>query len=94
MALETRVHDKRTSCGIHCSDVHCALDLLYCELSTIIPVLVVFVLTNEGNSTLRIIEIESGHVKIINEVNELILADRPVNLASASLKLLLQDGLK
>ena len=89
VALKTWVHDKRTCSRIHRCDVHSALDFLNCELGTIIPVLVVFVLTNEGNSTLRIIEVESGHVKIINEVNELILADRPVDLASSTLELLL-----
>ena len=94
MALKTWVHDKRTSSGIHRCNVHGALDFLDCELCTIIPVLVVFVLTNESNSTLRIIKIEGGHVKIINEVNELILADRPVNLASSTLELLFQDVLK
>ena len=94
VALKTRVNDERTSRGIHRCDVHSALDLLNCELCTIVPMLVVFVLANEGDSTLGVIRIKSGHVKIINEVNELILANRPIDLASSTLELLLQDVLK
>lgn len=94
VALKTRVNDERTSSGIHRCDVHSALDLLNCELCTIVPMLVVFVLANEGNSTLGVIRIKSGHVKIINEVNELILANRPIDLSSSTLELLLQDVLK
>ena len=94
VALQTWIDDEGTSSGIHRCDVHSALDLLNCELCTIVPMLVVFVLANEGDSTLGVIRIKSGHVKIINEVNELILANRPIDLSSSTLELLLQDVLK
>lgn len=94
VTLQTRVDDERTSSGVHSSDIHSALDLLDGELYAIVPMLVVLVLTHEGNGALGVITIESGHVKIINEVDELVFADGAVDLTSSSLKLLLKDGLE
>jgi len=94
MALKTWVHDEGTSCGVHGSDIHCALDLLDRELRTIVPMLVVLVLTNESNGALRVVFIEGGHVEVIDEVNELVFSDRTINLTSPPLKLLLKDSLK
>ena len=56
--------------------------------------LVVLVLTDKSDSTLGVIVIESGHVKIIDEVDELVLANRSVDLTSATLELLFKDGLE
>jgi len=56
--------------------------------------LVVFVLTHESNGTLSIVLIERRHVEIINEVDELILANRAINFTSSTLKLLLKNGLE
>ena len=89
VTLETWVNDEGTSSWVHGSDVHGALDLLDSELCSVVPMLVVLVLTHESDGTLSIILIESGHVEIINEVDELVLADRAVNLTGSTLKLLL-----
>ena len=56
--------------------------------------LIVLVLTDKGDGTLSIILIESGHVEIINEVDELILADWSINFTGSTLELLLENGLE
>ena len=94
MALQTWVYNEGTSCRIHSSDIHRALDFLDRKLLSIVPVSVVFVLTDESNGTLCIILIESWHVQIINEVDQLILSNWSVNFTSATLELLFKDGLE
>ena len=69
VALETWVDHEGTSGGIHRSHVHSALDFFNRELLSVVPMRVVFVLANESNGTLRIIDVESWHIKIIDEVD-------------------------
>ena len=94
VALETGVDDERTSGWVHSGNVHCALDLLDGKLCSVIPMLVVLVLTDESDGTLGVIVIESRHVKIIDEVDELVLANRSVDLTCATLELLLKNCLQ
>jgi hypothetical protein len=94
VALETGIHDERTSSWVHCSNIHCALDLLDGQLLSIVPVFVIFMLSDKSNSTLGVIVVEGGHVKVINEVDQLVLANRSVDLTSATLELLLKDCLQ
>ena len=94
VALEAGIDDKGTGSWVHCSNIHCALDLLNGQLLSIIPVLVILMLSDESNSTLGVIVVASGHVKVINEVDELVLADRSVDLTGTTLELLLKDCLQ
>ena len=94
MALETRINHERTSCWVHGSNVHCALDFLNSELSPVIPMCIVLVLTYESNGALSIVYVESGHIEVINEVDQLVLADRSIDFTSSALKLLLENGLE
>jgi len=55
---------------------------------------IVLMLTNKSDGALCVVLIESGHVQIIDEVDELVLTDRPVDFTCSSLELLFKDGLK
>ena len=94
VALQTWVDDKGTSSWIHRSHVHRALDLFDGELLSVVPVSVVLVLTDQSDGTLRIILIESWHVKVINEVDQLVLANRSVDFTGTTLGLLFEDCLE
>lgn len=94
MTLETRVDNERTSSRVHGSNVHRALNFLDGQLRSVIPMLVILVLTNQSNGALSIVLIKGGHVEIINEVEELELADRSEDLTSSLFELLLEDLLK
>ena len=94
VALQTGVDNEGTSCGIHRSHIHRALDLLDSELLSVIPVSIVLVLTDESDGTLSIILIESWHVQVIDEVDQLVLANWSIDFTSATLELLFEDGLE
>lgn len=94
VALQTWVDNEGTSCRIHRSYVHRALDLLDCELLSVVPVSIILVLADESDGTLCIILIESWHVQVIDEVNQLVLANWSIDFTSATLKLLFEDGLE
>ena len=94
VTLQTRVDHEGTGSWVHSGNIHGALNFLNSELGSVIPMLVVLVLTDKGDGTLSIILIESGHVEIINEVDELVLADGSVDLTSSTLELLLKNGLE
>ena len=75
VTLQTWVHEEGTSSGVHTGNEEGVLDLLKGQLCLVIPMVVVLELSNESNSTLCVIGIKSWHVEIINEVDQLILAD-------------------
>jgi len=52
------------------------------------------VLSDKSNGSLSVVSIESRHVKIINEIDELIFTNRSVSFTCLFLKLLLKNGLK
>ena len=62
VALETWVDHERTGSWIHGSNEHSTLDLLNGKLGPVVPMLVIFELTQESNSALSIVSIESRHV--------------------------------
>ncbi len=93
MTLQTGVDHEGTGGGVHSCNVHGALDFLDGELCSVVPMLVVFVLTDKGDSTLGVVLVKSRHVQIIDEVNELVLANGSIDFTSSSLELLLKDGL-
>ena len=94
MALQTWVDNEGTSRRIHRSYVHRALDLLDSELLSVVPVSIVLVLADESDCTLRIILIESWHVQVIDEVDQLVLAYWSIDFTSTTLELLFEDGLE
>ena len=58
------------------------------------PVLVVDVLSNEGDGCLRVVRVQLGHVEIVQEINQPLLAWRPVVLPCLLLQGLLQHLLQ
>jgi hypothetical protein len=85
--LETGVHEEGTGGGVHSADVHSVLNILKGELVAIKPMLVVLVLTKEGNGRLSVVLVEHGHVEIINELEQLVLAEGGIGATSLLLKL-------
>jgi len=94
MTLETRVHEEGTSSRVHGTNVKGILDILKSKLIAIIPMLIILVLSDKSNGSLSVVSIESRHVKIINEIDELIFTNRSVSFTCLFLKLLLKNGLK
>lgn len=62
MSLESGVNLERTSSGVHASSVLGVLNVLETELASIIPMLIVFVLSHERNGSLGVVGIEFRHV--------------------------------
>ena len=75
MALESWVDNEGSSCWVHSSDIQGVVDIFEGELLSVVPMIVVLVLSHEGNSGLSVVWIKSRHVQIINEVDELVLSD-------------------
>ena len=94
VTLETWVDNKGTCSRIHSGYIHCALDLFDCQFLSVIPMFIVLMLTHKSDGALCVVLIESGHVQIIDKVDELELTDRPVDFTSSSLELLFKDCLK
>jgi hypothetical protein len=57
-------------------------------------VLIVLVLSQQGNSSLGVVGIKLGHVQVINKVDELELAYRSIGPTCLLLERLLQNGLE
>ena len=89
MSLQSWIDDERASGGVHGSNQLGILDILNGKLTLIIPMFIISVLTEKGNSVLGVIRISGWHVHIINEVNELTLANWSKSLTSLFLKHLL-----
>ena len=62
MALESRIDLERTSCGVHASCVQGILDILESKLSSIIPVIIILVLSQKRDSSLSIVRIKGWHI--------------------------------
>jgi len=62
MTLESRVDLERTSCGIHASSVQGIFDILESKLSSIIPVIIILVLSQKRDSSLSIVRIKGWHI--------------------------------
>lgn len=88
MSLKSRVNLERTSSRVHASSVKSILNILKGKLASIIPMLVVFMLSQKRDSSLGVIGIKLRHVKIIDEVDQLVFANGSVSLTSLLFKLL------
>jgi hypothetical protein len=89
MPLESGVDGEGTSIGIHGGDGLGTSDLHDQDLLLVIPMLVILVLSQESDSRLGIELVGTRHVKIIKEIDELILARGSVSGTSFLLYLLL-----
>lgn len=94
MTLETGVYLEGTGSGVHASCVQGVLDVLECKLGTIIPVVVVLVLSQERDGSLGVVGIESGHVQVIDEVDQLEFTNGGIGTTGFLLELLLEDILQ
>lgn len=94
VSLKTGVDVERTGSGVHASGVEGVFDVFKTELVAIIPVLVILVLSQERDGSLSVVRIKSGHVEIINEIDELELANWGISSTCLFLKLLLKDILE
>jgi hypothetical protein len=75
-SLKSRVNRERSSSGIHSGDILGSHDLSHHELLLVVPMGIVQMLTDQGDGGLGFIRIHLGHVKVINEVDELGLSFR------------------
>jgi hypothetical protein len=94
VTLKTRVDLERTSSWVHASCVKGVLDVLQGQLGAIIPVIVIFVLSQKRDSSLSVVGIKSGHVQVINEIDELEFTDGGISTTSLLFELLLEDILE
>jgi hypothetical protein len=75
-SLKPGIYEEGTSCRVHSSDVHSVLDVLNSPLgAAFVPMFVIFMLSQKRDSVLGLIRIKLGHVQIINELEQLVLAD-------------------
>lgn len=88
-SLQTGVDEEGTGSWVHCCDVLSVLNVSESPLgAAFVPMLVVFVLTEQGNSILSLIGVKLGHVQIIDELKELVLAEGGIGLT----RLLFEHG--
>ncbi len=69
MPLVPRVNEERTCRRIHRSDCLRINDIFQLELTNIVPMAIICVLTEQGYSSLGIVGIELRHVEVIDEVD-------------------------
>jgi len=75
MPLEPWIDLETTSRGVHASNHLSVLDIFQNQLLPVIPMLVVLVLSEESNSCLCVVRVKLRHVHVIDEVNQLVLAN-------------------
>jgi hypothetical protein len=92
--LESWVDVEGSTCRVHGSDKHAALNNLKSQLCSVVPMLVILMLPYECNGSLSIISIEHGKIDVIDEPDELELAQRSVCYTGSLLDVLLKIGLK
>ena len=94
MALESWVNDERTSCWVHSSDIQSVVDIFEGEFLSVIPMVIVLMLSDKSNGCLSVVWIKSGHVQVINEVDKLVLSNWSITCTCLPLKLLFKLVLK
>ena len=90
MTLESWVDNEGSSCWVHSSDIQSVVDIFECKLLSVVPMVVVLVLSHESNGGLSVVRIKSWHVQIINEIDELVLSNWSISSTCLSLELLLK----
>jgi hypothetical protein len=93
MSLQSWVNNERTCSGIHASSIDCVFNFFQCQLVSVIPMIIIFMLSHKGNSSLGVIWVKLRHVKIVNEVNQLQVSRRS-KCSTLLDQLLLEDCLK
>ena len=68
------VNIERTSTRVHGCEQLGVYNVLECKFSNIVPVLIVCMLSQQGDGTLSVIYIKLGHVQIIYEVDKFLFA--------------------
>ena len=94
MSLQTRVDCEAARSGVHARHVLAVVDLLQAELLSVVPMLIVHVLSEERVRLHGTVRVHFGHVHIVDEVDEALGARRTVVAARFLLQRLLQDALK
>ena len=94
MSLKSGVNDEGTSSGVHASSVLGVLDVLQGEFASVVPMLVVLVLSHEGDGSLGVVGIKLWHVKIVDEVDQLVLAYGGIGSTCLLFKGLFENGLE
>ena len=92
--LQPWIDGEATSSGVHAGDILHIVDLLQNKLGPVIPVVVVQVLPKECVRLDSTIRVHLGHVHIINEVHQLLVAWRAIVLPRLLLQWLLHHLLK
>nr|CAD7257237.1 unnamed protein product [Timema shepardi] len=94
MPLEARVDGETTRGRVHARHKLAVVYVLEGELSPVIPVTVVHVLSHQGVGLDRTVCIHLGHVHIIDEIHHSLCTGRPVVTAGLLFQRFLQDHLK
>ena len=94
VTLETRIDGETSRRRIHTSDVLHVVYLLQRQLLTVVPVPIVQVLTNERVRRHGTVVVDSRHVHIVDEVDQLLRARRTVVSSGLLLERLFHDVLK
>lgn len=94
MSLISGVDIEGTSRGVHGSDRHGADDFDDGELANIIPMSIISMLSQEGNSSLGVVGIEHGHIEIVNEIDQFCLSSRTLLTATLLFEGLLEHTLE
>lgn len=88
VSLETRIDNERARELVHSTNHESTLNLQQLDaLGQIIPMVVVFDLSQKSNSTLSIVRIKLRHVQIVDEVDECVLSNGAIPGSSLLLKL-------
>lgn len=92
--LQPWIDGEAASSGVHAGDILHVVDLLQNQLGPVIPVVVVQVLPKERVWLDSAVRVHLGHVHVINEVHQLLVAWRAVVLSRLLLQWLLHHLLK
>lgn len=94
VSLKTRVNSETTRCGIHTRHVLTIVNLLERQLLSIVPVLVVEMLSQECVRLHSSVGVHLGHVHVVDEVDETFGAWRAVVAAGFLFERLLEHALQ
>mmetsp|Transcript_13737 Transcript_13737/g.31797 ORF Transcript_13737/g.31797 Transcript_13737/m.31797 type:complete len:274 (+) Transcript_13737:5638-6459(+) len=92
--LQAGVHREGARRGVEARDVLHVLDLLEGELAAVVPAAVVHQLAQQRQGLLRAVDVDLGHVEIVNEVHKLARAEGSVYTAGLLLEGRLHGGLE
>ena len=94
VSLKAGVDLERTSSGVHAGSIQGVFNVLEGQLGLIIPMIVVLMLSQERDGSLSVVGIKRGHVKIVDEIDQLEFADGGIRATSFLLELGLEHILQ